>query len=248
MELCVTRWYAPLGGRCVRRGCVSACACACLCAKPPTQAEWLSATWSSSLRLKDIEFLNEIWAHLSWSDSSWHQKSLFFPATSEVIEKSNRISCYSQHGDLHEVDRSLMCWWLLFIYFFFWKWEQGGEGGGGDWLIRIQSMSEGSKSARAEAARDTWSWGGPVPRSFSASCVVWGLKLGTLSTTNCALVPFMNIHPGAFRPRLISREIDEETRTFYHKRSVSPPPPPPPPLPPPPSHSQGDAGRIAQVH
>lgn len=85
-------------------------------------------------------------------------------------------------------------------------------------------MSEGSKSARAEAARDTWSWGGPVPRSFSASCVVWGLKLGTLSTTNCALVPFMNIHPGAFRPRLISREIDEETRTFYHKRSVSPSP------------------------
>lgn len=63
--------------------------------------------------------------------------------------------------------------------------------------------------------------GGPVPRS-SASCVVWGLKLGTLSTTNCALVPFMNIHSGVFRPRLISREIDEETRTFYHKRSVSP--------------------------
>lgn len=69
-------------------------------------------------------------------------------------------------------------------------------------------------------SRDAWG-GGPVPRS-SASCVVWGLKLGTLSTTNCALVPFMNIHSGAFRPRLISREIDEETRTFYHKRSVSP--------------------------
>lgn len=29
-------------------------------------------------------------------------------ATSEVTEKCNWISCYSQHGDLHEVDKSLM--------------------------------------------------------------------------------------------------------------------------------------------
>lgn len=31
---------------------------------------------------------------------------------SEVIEETNWISCYSQHGDLHEVDKSLG-WWLL---------------------------------------------------------------------------------------------------------------------------------------
>lgn len=31
---------------------------------------------------------------------------------SEVIEQTNWISCYSQHGDLHEVDKSLG-WWLL---------------------------------------------------------------------------------------------------------------------------------------
>lgn len=77
--------------------------------------------------------------------------------------------------------------------------------------------------------------GGPVPRS-SASCVVWGLKLGTLSTTNCALVPFMNIHSGVFRPRLISREIEKKLAPFTTREAF------------PPSHSQGDAGRIAQVH
>lgn len=51
----------------------------------------------------------------------------------------------------------------------------------------------------------------------------------------------MNIHSGMFRPRLISRKIDEETRTFLPEET-------------PPHHHHphlafsGDAGRMAQVH
>jgi len=113
-------------------------------------------------------------------------------------------------------------------------------GGAADWLIGVDGISEGLKECLSRS-RDTWSRGGggryPIPLQ---AALFGGLKLGTLSTANCALVPFMNIHSGVFRPRLISREIEEETRTFYHKKS------------PPPSffflHSQGDAGKIAQVH
>lgn len=49
----------------------------------------------------------------------------------------------------------------------------------------------------------------------------------------------MNIHSGVFRPRLISREIDEESRTFYQK--IIPPPPPPPP-------TSNSLGMLAEWH
>ena len=60
----------------------------------------------------------------------------------------------------------------------------------------------------------------PVPSLQAALFGDWSWELSPLLIARWCL--FMNIHPGAFRPRLISREIDEETRTFYHKRSVSP--------------------------
>lgn len=62
-------------------------------------------------------------------------------AASEVPEESNWISRYSQHGDPHEVDKST---WLVASLR---KKKEEKKTGAGDELIRIESVSEGSKSA-----------------------------------------------------------------------------------------------------
>lgn len=163
-----------------RAGCVSACACIYLCVSfmPQMQIfnlmEWV---------LDISDYFTGIDILKVKENISWHGKYLFW-LFSEVIEKSNWISYYSQHGDLHEVDKSLM---LVTAF--------------GNGSRRLADKNWEYKWGLKEClsrSRDTWSRGEPVPRS-SASCVVWGLKLGTLSTTNCALVPFMNIHSGVFQ-------------------------------------------------
>ena len=110
--------------------CVSACASACLCAKPlhPRRSDCQPRGRHHS----DLKILN-FWMRfglICHGVTPADTRNLSFRATSEVIEKSNRISCYSQHGDLHEVDRSLMCWWLLFLFFFFESGSKRGRRGG----------------------------------------------------------------------------------------------------------------------
>lgn len=102
-------------------------------------------------------------------------------------------------------------WWLL--------WKGGGSGRPADKLCEYKLRAQRALRQQRHMEQE----GGTLARFLCEPCVVLGLKLGTLSSTNCALVVFMNIHSGVFRPRLISREIEEETRTFYHKRNTHPP-------------------------
>lgn len=114
---------------------------------------------------------------------------------------------------LHEVDKSLMSMAVFEKHGADKNWEVEKWGGWKKCWSRRRHMEQGGPVQ-------------PAPLSLqSRAALFWGgLKLGTFSTTNCILVPFfMNIHPGVFRPHLISREIEEETRTFYHKRSISSP-------------------------
>lgn len=135
---------------------------------------------------------------------SGNSKSRTQGISSDAIEISNWIS--------HIPNMQIHMKWTCVVGCF----EKGEQE---TWLIRIEGISEGSKSAWAEAETHGVE-GGLVPLP-SASSLVWGIEVGN-SLTNCAPVPFMNIHCGVFRPRLISRQIEEETRTLHHKRSISP--------------------------
>lgn len=140
MELCGVRWYASLGGVCVCAQVVLLHMCVCsLGNKSPS-------LWSEGQRCGHISrfFLMSGWLMLEFwmgfgsfpfkNSNTSSDTGHFSFATWEVIEKCNWINCYSQHG----VDRSLMLLAALKV-------------GAGVWLIRVESISEGSKSAGAEA-------------------------------------------------------------------------------------------------
>lgn len=218
MKLCGVTWYASLGGGCTCRLCFCMCMHLFVCQLHATNAD----LQPHGVSVRHIGLLYGYRHFESERITSADTGNISFDYFQKLLRNLIGLATIP-NMEIYMKWTNHLCWWLLL------------EMEAGDWLIRIESISEGSKSAWAEA--ETHGVGGnryPVPLQ-AALFGDWSWELSPLLIARwCLSWIFILV---CFRPRLISWEIEGETRTFYHKRSVSPP-----------SHSQGDAGRIAQVH